>query len=203
MDDKMKFLTDSILKGKKVMEAVENKTYRTGNIDASKLVVSENLTEAQANQQYFGAPPTQGQAPTYNPENLEKSRMPKEILESFRKNPPQSVQTGIGLSFLDEIAGNITKTPEPPQTRLAETRQPQYQQPQYQQPIIGGGMNELQLEGLKSVLEKLIRETMEKVLSEREQLTENVKTDENIQLKIGESIFSGKITGVRPIKNKK
>lgn len=202
MDDKMAFLTNSILKSKDVMRAVENKTYRGGSIDPSKIIASDNLVESnQMAQPFLSTPPAQSMtAPTFNARNLETSKMPKEILESFRKNPPQAAQNGIGLSFLDDIAGNIPK-PQPTQP-IQQPVQPtqQWQQPTYTQPVNTGGMNELQLEGLKSILEKLVRETMEKVFDEREKLTESKEISENIQLKIGDSIFSGKITGVKSIK---
>lgn len=196
MDDKMAFLTQSIMKSKDVMKAVENKAYKKGSIDPSRIIA----TNENVQQPYFGTPPPQ-QAPSFNPQNLEKSKMPAEILESFRKNPPMAPQNGqIGLSFLDEIPGNLN-----PQTAVQENRTvyqqqqpPTFQQPVYSQPAIG--MNELQIEGLKSIFEKLIRETMEKVFNEREKLTESAELSENIQIKIGDSIFSGKITGVKSIK---
>lgn len=205
MDDKMAFLTNSILKSRDVMKAVESKTYRKGSIDPSKLITPNNVNE-NMQQPYLGTPPIQTQAtqPTYNPKNLERSKMPREIIESFRNNPPIASQGGqIGLSFLDEIAGNINNRPQESvyQPQQSQQAQPVYNQaPAYQQPVMGGGMNELQLEGLKSVIEKIVRETMEKVFDEREKLTESAALNENIQLKIGESIFSGKITGVKTIK---
>lgn len=202
VSDKMAFLQQSIQKSKKVLQAVETKNYRTGNIDQSKILAPANLNEMAPQQMVI---PQQSLQPTQstgiNMNNLNKSKMPREIIESFKANPPQQgLNNQLGLNFLDDLSKN---NPIVEQQEQPINRQPQYQQtaplpqPQYQ---MGGGMNELQLEGLKSILQKLIRETVEAVLSEREQLMENATIDENIQIKIGESIFGGKITKVKSIK---
>lgn len=191
---KMEFLKNSIMKSKEVMKRTDAMNGTPGSTRKPNAYPPAAIEQLPENVQ----PPTGTQI---NMDNLKHSKMPSEILESFAKNPPKSQDIGpsggMGLSFLDQIAGEIPKN-EPVQQPIQE------QAPIYQQPVIpsaAGPLSGLQLEGLKAVLKEVVREVVTEVMAEKEQLSEATEIDENIQIKLNNKVFGGKITTLKQLKS--
>lgn len=207
--EKANYLARAISKSKSVIHAVETKNYRSGQISPNSVVLDPNqaLVESPQPQKAY----THVKNDVVILDQLNNSKLPPQIVESLRKSPPKpmdELDPRLGMNFLDTLNKPLPKNvpmaennydANPSTNVYVDKEQTQsFQKQPYGQSI---GINELQLEGLKSIFRQLIEETMNKVFNERETLTETKKLDENIQIKIGDSIFGGKINKVKTKKN--
>jgi len=151
--------------------------------------------QSQINQ-HMGQP--QPQQPQYRPyKNLNSSKMPKEILESFLQKPMIDPTQPIGMEQL------FQKVAQPPQQQQPQ----QYQQPipQYQPPAQPyyapqpAPINEsvAPSSGMDiKLLEYVIKKTVEETLK---QVSKQTNINENIQIKIGDQTFGGTIKTLKKI----
>jgi len=167
-EEKLKFLADSLMKAKQVMSKVEE-----GNI---------NVTHKQI-QQYPTEDVRQPQQQTMR--NINNSKLPKEILESFRNNPIIDPTIPFGM---ESLMNEVTKQTAQPE------RSPVYN-PGYIVESEKTAPAALPMD--TKLLEYIVKKTVEEVL---EQLSKNTTLDENIQIKIGDKTFGGKITKLKEVK---
>ena len=180
----------SILSGARaVMDAVDSGKYQKGNIDptmlsASSDMVSEN-TQPHYEEQHM---PVQQKQMPYR--NLGTTKMPKEIVQAMIENPiqvPDSPYHTFELNedFLSEINPETVKKQSSKQRtidstqRLAETKR-------------NATMNLTEDE-----VRQIVRDEMEQIIYE---YFDKRVIKEDIQIKVGETIFSGKLS---PLPSKK
>lgn len=187
----------SILSGARaVMEAVDTGNYQKGNIDPTILTSSsDNLTESIPN----GYQEPVMSQPTYQPKqhmyrNLNTTKMPKEIVQAMIENPISVPDTPFHTfelteDFLHDVNPELAKkqpiktqsqkrTTDPVQ-RLAETKRSS---------MIG--LTEDQVR-------QIVRDEMQEIIYE---YFDQRVIKEDIQIKVGSTIFSGKLS---PLPSKK
>lgn len=187
----------SILSGARaVMEAVDTGNYQKGNIDPTILTSSaDNLTESIPN----GYQEPVMSQPTYQPKqhmyrNLNTTKMPKEIVQAMIENPISVPDTPFHTfelteDFLYDVNPELAKkqpvktqsqkrTTDPVQ-RLAETKR---------NSMIG--LTEDQVR-------QIVRDEMQEIIYE---YFDQRVIKEDIQIKVGSTIFSGKLS---PLPSKK
>lgn len=220
--DKMDFLAQSIQKAKKVMQEVE---HRTGNKqfgnqpsrqvfteqDSDDMLVDNTryLSEAEVMQRQGQIPQKQsdfnlysdherelpiGQPqntqPKYMPfKNLNNSKMPREILESFMQTPPIDPTQPLGMETLFEKVKGGQPQQQPQQQKRAAEPVVEYKTPT---PIVESKSN-LDIHLLEYVIKKTVEETLK-------QVQEQTNINENIQIKIGDKTFGGKISSLKKLK---
>lgn len=220
--DKLDFLAQSIQKAKKVMQEVDAKTGDNKmNSQGGRKIYTEDdydqvgdntryLSEAEAMRMNQLPKQIQQPAPAYDlydnekplphftqPQstggkfqpykNLNTSKMPKEILESFLQTPTIDPTKPLGMeSLVEKIVGNNPR------------QQPQ-QQPRRQEPIIETRQPIVETKSSMDIqlLEYVIKKTVEETLK---QVSESTNLNENIQIKIGDKIFGGKISSLKNTK---
>ena len=181
----------AILSGARaVMNAVDSGQYQKGNIDPTLLngTITENTVVNGVDVDPYGnsTPAPQKQVPY---RNIHTTKMPKEIVQAMLENPiqvPDSPYHTFELTedFLHEINPNTGKKPTQqkntnPAQRLAETKR-------------------TSLAGLtESQIRKIVREEMESIIDE---YFDKRVIKEDIQIKVGSTIFSGKLS---PLPSKK
>jgi hypothetical protein len=188
----------SILSGARaVMDAVDSNNYQKGNIDPSRLAGStENLSESIPSNNYMGENQMMNQQ-TYQPNqpayrNLHTTKMPKEIVQAMIENPIHTPDTPfhtfeLTQDFLQEINPETTRKQQVqkpqkntnPVQRLAETKR-------------SSVMNLTEDE-----VRRIVREEMEEIIFE---YFDQRVIKEDIQIKVGNTIFSGKLS---PLPSKK
>lgn len=181
----------SILSGARaVMDAVDTGHYQKGNIDPTMLSVpTDNLSESIPNTGY--EEPIMNTRPIQNSyRNLSTTKMPKEIVQAMLENPiqvPDSPYHTFELNedFLSEINPEVVKkqptkqrTTNPVQ-RLAETKR---------NSTIGLTEDEVR---------QIVRDEMQEIIYE---YFDQRVIKEDIQIKVGSTIFSGKLS---PLPSKK
>ena len=188
----------SILSGARaVMDAVDTGHYQKGNIDPTRLATSsdnliENAPMGSFEQPMIQEPAYRSQQPAYR--NLHTTKMPKEIVQAMIENPIQTPDTPyhtfeLTEDFLSEINPAAKRTPQPqkiqqqksinPVQRLAETKR-------------NSVMNLTEDE-----VRKIVREEMQDIIFE---YFDQRVIKEDIQIKVGSTIFSGKLS---PLPSKK
>lgn len=181
----------SILSGARaVMDAVDTGHYQKGNIDPTMLSTNvDNLTESIPSMGYE-EPITQ--EPIQNSyRNIHTTKMPKEIVQAMLENPiptPASPYHTFELTqdFLSEINPDAVKKQQPikqrttnPAQRLAETKR---------NSIVGLSEDEVR---------QIVRDEMQEIIYE---YFDQRVIKEDIQIKVGSTIFSGKLS---PLPSKK
>lgn len=231
-DDKIAFLANSLAKAKQVMKKVEaNHTPKnydapptrqrqiaesapTANYDDDQEYTDTTAYLSEDQVQHLGGiqpqsedlysegyepqvPMPQAQAaPKFIPfKNLNKTKMPSAIVESFLSQPMIDPTKPLGMeSLIDQVAKKVKPQAQAQQpVREAAQRQPQPKQAPAPAAPQTSGMD-IQL------LEFVIQKTVEATLKE---ISKKTNLDENIQIKIGDKMFGGKITTLKETTVKK
>lgn len=180
--EKLEFLANSIKGARKVMEKVgdgqpsSNQNSRRGmsEADVDKMLDSDTnyLAEAPV------ARTTQQPNPGNYMRNLNKSKMPAAILQSFAENPIIDPTMPMGMeSMMQEITKKAAPVQEVTQRVISEGAPAQSKQ------------SPVQLD--TQLIEYIIKKTVEETL---EQVSKRTTIDETIQIKIGDKVFGGKLT---------
>lgn len=175
-------LSKKLVSSKKIMNKVDTGEYEKGNIDESKIIMStENLME----QNVPATPskrPVRGNATT---EQINNSRLPDAIKKAMIENPIQQITLNDNLDMdfvaktkrLMEQDGVIPKT-------ASKQSSPQF------------NTNDLESR-LVPIIENIIRKTLDEKLNQILAAQQSININENLVIKVGNSIFQGKITKVK------
>ena len=134
----------------------------------------------------------QSQQPKYLPyKNLNSSKMPREILESFMQTPAIDPTQPLGMETLfEKVRGGQPQPAQQPQQRRAAEPIVEYRT---QQPPVVENKSNMDMHLLEYVIKKTVEETLK-------QVQEQTNINENIQIKIGDKTFGGKISTLKKIK---
>jgi hypothetical protein len=185
-------LANSLLAAKQVMNKVETGSYETGAIDPSMLV-----QETQQPQPNMGQPTNQRPVnANLSEDRIKNSRLPENIKKLMLENPIPTLDLTNELpsGFIDEVAKKMEQ-----QSQFGAGAQQIKKPQQTQRPTTSTSpLNE----DLKNFIKQTIVETLDEIVdSKLNQLMEsNKQIDENLQIRVGDSMFIGKITDVRKAK---
>lgn len=178
-------LMRKLVNAKKVMNKVDNGNYQTGNINESVLLSDpESLVNTQSTQ----TPPTR---PTGVPtvQKIKDSKLPDAIKQAMIDNPiPQiSLNESLDMDFvkgarrLMEQEGVINKKTSPqPNGKLSGPS--------------------VDMNAIAVLIENTVRKVLDEKLNQILTAQQTASINENLVLKVGDSIFKGKITGVNKAK---
>lgn len=184
-------LMSKLVQAKKVMNKVDSGNYEKGNIDESRLMapsedtgyVSEEYQQPVVNTRPVGTPSL---------DKIEQSRLPEAIKKAMRENPiPQ-------ISLNDSLDMDFVKGAK----RLMEQEGVQSKQsaPKKQTQTASTGNSGVNMNALATLIENTVRKVMDEKLSQILTAQQTQSINENLVLKVGDSIFKGKITGVNKSK---
>jgi len=189
-------LMRKLVNAKKVMNVVDGGTFTKGNIDPSALLESPEVLMSNQNP----SKPKSVSSPIVNEDKIRNSKLPESIKEAMIKNPIPtmdniSLSDGLDLKFVEgakklmEREGLSTKkTPLSNQQPVGTITQP----------------NTSLNEEIKSLIKETIKDTLEEIVDRKLTLLltaqQTASINENLVLKVGDSIFKGKITGVNKSK---
>ena len=187
-------LMRKLVNAKKVMNVVDGGTYKTGNIDPMSL--TQSVEDAIAQVPSGKSVVRNVASNVVNEDKIRSSKLPDSIKEAMIKNPIPtmdniSLSDGLDMSFVEgakklmEREGLSTKKPAQPVQVV-------------QQPISDPSLD------LKSLIRETIKDTLEEIVDRKLELlltaSKTASINENLVLKVGDSIFRGKITGVNKAK---
>lgn len=190
-------LMGKLVKAKKVMNMVDGNSYQKGNIDESIL---RSSPEEVANKFQQNGPqqsmrnPTRPVSGPLNVDRIQDSKLPDAIKKAMIDHPIQQMPS---ISLNETLDMDFIKGAK----RLME--QEGVSSKQSTQPRSNQQSNMSSNVDMKAI-EVLIENTIRKVLDEKlNQLLTAHQTstiNENLVLKVGDSVFKGKITGVNKAK---
>lgn len=200
-------LMQNLLNAKKVMSKVDSGEFTKGQISENS---NNNQTNNQTNNQIDNSP---RQEFTNNnkmtEEKIRSSKLPDDIKEAFMKNPSPDLQLnqGVDLDFFNktkELMGEKNTKTNPPINK----KQPQNTNNIRQNNTSSGLLNEGTIVNLiQPIVENVIRETVGEIVDKKIDQILNVQESQSINetlvLKVGNSIFRGKITNMKSAKKRK
>jgi hypothetical protein len=188
-------LRDSLIQAKNVMNKVETGDYSKGNVNTATLTQDVNTASpvAGSNQPLMSEEAMNKNVNrAHNPEKIKNSKLPENIKQLMLENPidipPLQVgSSGLSNEFIDEVSKKMEKENLKTPSRPTQTTQ------------TASTLNE---SSIKELIRETIKESVQEIVSEElKKLTEGtLSLKENLQIRVGDSVFVGKITDVRKTK---
>jgi len=196
MGDKPRITENELMKNlvsaRKIMNKVDNGNYERGNINEDLLTRgTEELLDDET-----PAQPSRRPVGKADPDKINQSKLPDAIKRAMIENPiPEiSLNDSLDMDFVNktrklmEADGTIPVKRTSKSNILNEYRQVQTESRQ---------INESSLE---KMIESTIRRVLDEKLTQILNAQDAVAINENLVIKVGESLFSGKITKVKSSK---
>lgn len=189
-------LMRKLVNAKKVMNAVDGGAFTTGNVNTSVLLESPDVVM----QNTSPSTPKNVKSSVVNEDKIRGSKLPDSIKEAMIKNPIPTMEQ---ISLSDSLDMNFIEGAKKLMEREGLSKKPQQtsqyipNNPQVQQAT---SLNE----DIKSLIRETIKDTLEEIVDKKLNLIltaqQTSSINENLVLKVGDSIFKGKITGVNKSK---
>jgi hypothetical protein len=185
-------LMSKLVQAKKLMNKVDTGDFERGNIDESRLIAPSNDSE-YFSESYEQSQPQVNTRPVGTPtaDRIQQSKLPDAIKKAMIENPiPQ-------ISLSDSLDMDFVKGAK----RLMEQEGVQSKQTQKKpSPQPTGNASGVNMNALATLIENTVRKVMDEKLSQILTAQQTSTINENLVLKVGDSIFKGKITGVNKAK---
>ena len=179
-------LMQRLVQAKKVLNKVENGDYEKGNVNED--ILRSNPEDLMSTEN--SAPIRQPQQPNF--QKIQESKLPEAIKRAMIENPiPQiSLSDSLDLNFVE-------KTKKLMENEGVSTKK--------SSPQKGYSVDSSDLvKQLTPIIENIVRKTVVEILDNKlnQILTaqQTMSINENLVLKVGDSVFKGKITGVNKSK---
>lgn len=194
-------LTNSLIAARQVMNKVDNGSYSKGNIDTTKLSEQvDNATQTPPSQTGQMTSPNTNQRPVsanITEDKIKGSKLPDSIKKLMMENPIPTVDytNELPSGFIDEVAKKMEQQSEftsgGQRTNIKET----VNTPQVSNTSINN-------DDLKTLIRETITETLDEIIESKvaKLMDGNKQIDENLQIRVGDSMFIGKLTDVRKMK---
>lgn len=182
-------LMTKLVNAKKVMSKVDGGDYTKGNIDES--ILQQNASNAVS--QIEKKPNTRNVATNVvNEDKINNSKLPDSIKQAMINNPiPTMDQISLGDGLDMGLLEGAKKLMEKEGMSSPKKSTPNTQQ------VISETPNNLDLQ---SLIKETIKDTLEEIVDRKLELiltaSKTASINETLVLKVGDSIFKGKITGV-------
>lgn len=176
-------LMRKLVNAKKVMNKVDSGSYQTGNINEDVLFSDPtDLVNSQTPKQVSKRP-----TGATNFDKIQNSKLPDVIKQAMIENPiPQiSLDETLDMSFIKGAK------------RLMEQEGVSSKPTQQKQPINNYNID---MNAIAVLIENTVRKVMDEKLNQILTAQQTQSINENLVLKVGDSVFKGKITGVNKSK---
>jgi CxxC motif-containing protein len=183
-------LMKKLVQAKKVMNKVDGGNYERGHVNEAALLSDpEELMKSQ----YPVEQPQSNQKPVNGPASVDKiqnSKLPDAIKRAMIENPiPQ-------ISLNDTLDMDFVKGAK----RLMEQEGVSSKKPNPQQKQSQTQSSNIDMNAIALMIENTVRKVMDEKLNQILSASTTSSINENLVLKVGDSIFKGKITGVNKAK---
>lgn len=185
-------LMAKLAKASKVMKKVEGGNFTRGNVSESMLSDGYDNEGEYTQQPYTQQMPQQYSTPDFDVSRIQNSKLPDAIKKAMIENPISQISLGETLD-MDFVKG--AKRLIEQENRANNPSQPKKQI----KPIQTVGDN-IDMNAITILIENTIRKVMDEKLNQILTAQTTSTINENLVLKVGDSIFKGKITGVNKSK---
>ena len=181
-------LMKKLVQAKKVMNKVDGGNYERGHVNESMLLSDpSDLMESQFPQQ-TNTRPVGG---NMNVDKIQNSKLPAAIKQAMIDHPIEQMQS---ISLNETLDMDFVKGAK----RLMEQEgvSSKKSQPQQRQSV----SSNIDMNAIAVLIENTVRKVMDEKLNQILTAQTTSSINENLVLKVGDSIFKGKITGVNKAK---
>jgi hypothetical protein len=181
-------LMKKLVQAKKVMNKVDGGNFERGHVNESMLLSDPSeLMEMQTPQQ-VNTRPVGG---NMNVDKIQNSKLPDAIKRAMIEHPIEQMQS---ISLSETLDMDFVKGAK----RLMEQEGVSSKKSQPQQRQSSGG--NIDMNAIAILIENTVRKVMDEKLNQILSASTTSSINENLVLKVGDSIFKGKITGVNKAK---
>ena len=177
-----------LVQAKKVMNKVDGGNYERGHVNEN--VLRSNPEDFMGEMQQM---PVANTRPVNNGElnvsKIQSSKLPEAIKKAMMENPIQQI------SLNDTLHMDFVKGAKRLMEQEGVSPKKQIQQPQRQSS--GGNID---MNAIAVLIENTVRKVMDEKLNQILTASQTSSINENLVLKVGDSVFKGKITGVNKAK---
>jgi hypothetical protein len=182
-----------LVNAKKVMNKVDGGDFTKGNIDPTALQQNQSNLVSDAPKQNVRNVASN----VVNEDKIRNSKLPDAIKQAMINNPIPTVDN---ISLSDNLDLSIVEGAKKLMEKEGLSSTSQKAPTLQTQPTSNVGGD------LKSIIKETIKETLEEIVDRKLELiltaSQTASINENLVLKVGDSIFKGKITGVNKAKKK-
>jgi hypothetical protein len=187
-------LMTKLAKASKVMQKVQDGNFSRGNVNESMLsdgydndggYEQQPIPQQQMLQNNYGTP-------DYDVSRIQNSKLPDAIKKAMMENPISQISLGDTLD-MDFVKG--AKRLIEQENRANNPSKPKQQFKPVQS--VGGNID---MNAIAVLIENTVRKVMDEKLNQILTAQTTSTINENLVLKVGDSIFKGKITGVNKSK---
>jgi len=173
-------LMQKLVQAKKVMNKVDGGNFERGNVNETILRSAPEEMDVNTVQQT--------KTPQINTSKIMESKLPDAIKRAMIENPiPQiSLSDSLDIDFVKNTKKLMEAEGVSTKTRQSSSKST---------PTSNIDMNEIAI-----IIENTVRKVMDEKLSQLLTAQQTLSINENLVLKVGDSIFKGKITGVNKSK---
>jgi hypothetical protein len=185
-------LMAKLAKASKVMKKVEGGNFTRGNVSESMLSDGYDDEGGYAQQPTTQQMPQQYSTPDFDVSRIQNSKLPDAIKKAMMENPISQISLGetLDMNFVKGAKRLIEQ-----ENRANNPSQPKNQIKPAQ--TVGGNID---MNAITILIENTIRKVMDEKLNQILTAQTTSTINENLVLKVGDSIFKGKITGVNKSK---
>lgn len=185
-------LMRKLVNAKKVMNKVDGGTYQRGQVNESMLLSDPSeLMEMQEVPQSSMNRPVGGPV---NVDRIQNSKLPAAIKQAMIDHPIEQMPSISLNETLDmDFVKGAKRLMEQEGVQVKKGQQPQ----QRQQQSVGSSID---MNAIAVLIENTVRKVMDEKLNQILTAQQTQTMNENLVLKVGDSIFKGKITGVNKSK---
>jgi hypothetical protein len=182
-----------LVNAKKVMNKVDGGDFKKGNIDPTALQQNQSDLVSDVPKQNVRNVASN----VVNEDKIRNSKLPDAIKQAMIDNPIPTVDN---ISLSDNLDLSIVEGAKKLMEKEGLSSTSQKAPTLQTQPTSNVGGD------LKSIIKETIKETLEEIVDRKLELiltaSQTASINENLVLKVGDSIFKGKITGVNKAKKK-
>lgn len=188
-------LIKNLVSAKKIMNKVDSGQYEKGRVNKDILLSDPLDLMEDINNLPSQSKQNKGQPSI---EKINQSKLPDEIKKAMIERPIIQPEISLTESLdlkLVEKAKKLMK-----EDGVLPTKQTQYNEKSRSQPVSNNAtINEIVLQ-LTPIIENTIRKVLDEKLTQLLTAKETTSINENLLIKVGDSLFKGKITGVKSTK---
>jgi hypothetical protein len=183
-------LMQRLVQAKKVLNKVDSGNYQKGNIDESMINRNDDYDDYdEIPVQTPSTPNMRSVSQPMNADRIQNSKLPDAIKKAMMENPISQISLNDTLD-MDFVKGAKRLM----EAENAAARPPQAKKSTQQ---IGGNID---MNAIATLIENTVRKVMDEKLNQILSASTTQSINENLVLKVGDSIFKGKITGVNKSK---
>ena len=181
-------LMKKLVQAKKVMNKVDGGDYERGHVNESLLLSSPE--DAMNNTEYQSNPTRPMGSPSID--RIKNSKLPDAIKKAMIESPIQQMNQ---ISLNDTLDMDFIKGAKRLMEQEGVATRPSAQP---KQTIVNN--SSIDMKAIAVIIENTVRKVMDEKLTQILSAQQTQSINENLVLKVGDSIFKGKITGVNKAK---